>query len=51
MDEGPSIHAQLTDCRDEQFRVGLPLRIELWKISEEGEAGIIINYGYKAVPA
>lgn len=50
MDEGPRINAQLTDCRDEQLKVGLPVRIEFRKISEEGEAGII-NYGYKAVPA
>ncbi len=50
MDEGPRITAQVTDYREGQLQVGLPVRLEFRKIYEEGEAGII-NYGYKAVPA
>lgn len=49
--EGARTMVQLADVPDpSQVRIGMPVRLEFRKISEEGEAGTIF-YGHKAVPA
>lgn len=47
--EGVRLLCQVADCNPEKLQIGMPVRIEFRRISEEGEAGII-NYGYKCVP-
>ncbi len=47
--EGIKICAQIADCDPEHIKIGMPVKLEFRKISEDGEAGII-HYGYKAVP-
>jgi uncharacterized OB-fold protein len=39
----------VADCEPEELKIGMPVRLEFRKLSQEGESGII-NYGYKAVP-
>lgn len=47
--EGIKICTQIADCELDDIKIGMSVKLEFRKISEEGEAGII-NYGYKAVP-
>ena len=47
--EGVRLLAQLADVDLSRLKVGMPMRIEFRRISEEGDAGIL-NYGYKCVP-
>ena len=47
--DGVSILAQITDCEPDELKIGMPVKIEFRKISEDGEAGIL-HYGYKCVP-
>ena len=47
--DGIKICTQLADCDLDKINIGMPVKLEFRKVSEEGEAGII-NYGYKAVP-
>ena len=47
--EGVKICTQVADCNIDEIIIGMPVKLEFRKVSEEGEAGII-NYGYKAVP-
>ncbi len=49
LDDGVRLMAQVVDCDFEALKVGLRVRLEFRKISEEGEAGVIY-YGYKFVP-
>jgi len=49
LDDGVKLTGQVVDCDFDQLKVGLRLKIEFRKISQEGEAGIIY-YGYKFVP-
>jgi len=49
LNEGVKILTQIADCNFDKLEIGMPLRIEFRKISQEGEAGIIC-YGYKCVP-
>ncbi|MDH4223137.1 MAG: Zn-ribbon domain-containing OB-fold protein [candidate division Zixibacteria bacterium] len=49
LNEGVKILTQIADCDFDKLEIGMPLRIEFRKISQEGEAGIIC-YGYKCVP-
>jgi uncharacterized OB-fold protein len=46
---GVKILCQIADCEPEELKIGMNVRLEFRKLSQEGEAGII-NYGYKAVP-
>lgn len=48
LEGGVPIQCQVVDCRDEELKIGVPVRIEFRKIKEEGEPGILC-YGYKAV--
>ena len=51
LEEGVRTMVQLADVADpSEVRIGMPVRLEFRKISEDGEAGTI-NYGHKAVPA
>ena len=47
--DGVKILSQIADCEFDKLEIGMPVKIEFRKISEEGQAGII-NYGYKCVP-
>lgn len=47
--DGVKILCQIADCEPEELKIGMNVRLEFRKLSQEGEAGII-NYGYKAVP-
>jgi uncharacterized OB-fold protein len=47
--EGVRLLAQLADVDLSKLKVGMPMRVEFRRISEEGDAGIL-NYGYKCVP-
>jgi uncharacterized OB-fold protein len=47
--EDVGILVQIADCDLKKLTVGMPLKIEFRRISEDGEAGII-HYGYKCVP-
>jgi uncharacterized OB-fold protein len=49
LDDGVKLTAQVVDCDFADLKVGLRVRLEFRKLSEEGEAGIIY-YGYKLVP-
>lgn len=49
LDDGVKLTAQVVDCDFADVKVGLRVRIEFRKISEEGEGGVIY-YGYKFVP-
>jgi scaffold protein (connect acetoacetyl-CoA thiolase and HMG-CoA synthase) len=48
--DGVRLTAQVVECDFSELRVGLPVRLEFRKISEDGAAGVI-SYGYKFVPA
>lgn len=50
MDDGPRITTQVVDCREGELKIGLKVKLEFRRISEDGDAGTL-NYGYKAVPA
>jgi len=51
LEDGVRTMVQIADVPDPSaVKIGMPVRLELRKISEEGEAGTI-NYGHKAVPA
>jgi len=47
--DGVRILCQVADCEPEELKIGMPVKLEFRKLSQEGESGII-NYGYKAVP-
>jgi uncharacterized protein len=49
MDDGPRITTQVVDLKEGQLQIGLRVKLEFRKITDEGKAGVI-NYGYKAVP-
>jgi uncharacterized OB-fold protein len=49
LDDGVKITAQVVDCAFTDLRIGMRVKIEFRKISEEGEGGVIY-YGYKFVP-
>jgi hypothetical protein len=49
LDDGVKLTAQIVDCEFENLKIGMRVKIEFRKISEEGEAGVIY-YGYKFVP-
>ncbi len=49
MDDGAHLCMQVTDCNVDDVSIGMRVKIEFRKISEDGDAGII-HYGYKAVP-
>jgi len=49
MEDDVRLLAQITDCEPEEIEIGMPVKIEFRKISEDGDAGII-HYGYKCVP-
>ncbi len=48
--EGLLISAQVVDCEPHEVKIGLRVKAEFRKISENGKQGIIC-YGYKFVPA
>jgi uncharacterized protein len=50
LDDGVKLTAQVVDCDFAALKVGLRVRLEFRRISEDGPAGII-HYGYKFVPA
>ena len=47
---GVKIHCQIADCEPEKVAIGLPVILEMRRIQEDGESGVLA-YGYKAVPA
>ena len=49
LDDGVKLTAQVVDCDFADLKVGLRVRLEFRKLSEDGEAGVIY-YGYKFVP-
>jgi uncharacterized OB-fold protein len=49
LDDGVKLTGQIVDCDFNDLKIGLRLKLEFRKISQEGEAGIIY-YGYKFVP-
>jgi len=49
MDDGVKLTAQVVDCAFAELKVGMRVKIEFRKISEDGRAGVI-HYGYKFVP-
>jgi hypothetical protein len=49
LQEGPLVTAQLTDVEPEDVRIGMPVEMVTRKLTEEGEAGLIV-YGYKFRP-
>ncbi|MBM3293016.1 MAG: Zn-ribbon domain-containing OB-fold protein [Candidatus Aminicenantes bacterium] len=48
--DGVKLTAQVADCAFADLKVGLKVRLEFRKLSEDGAAGVIA-YGYKFVPA
>ena len=48
LENGVRLSAQITDCTDDELKVGVPVRIEFRKVQEAGESGVLC-YGYKAV--
>ena len=49
LQDGIRLLTQITDCNVDDIKIGMQVKLEFRKVSEDGEAGII-NYGYKAVP-
>jgi uncharacterized OB-fold protein len=49
LDDGVKLTAQVVDCDFAELKVGMRVRLEFRKISEDGNAGAI-HYGYKFVP-
>jgi uncharacterized OB-fold protein len=49
LDDGVRLTAQVVDCDLDRLAVGLRVRLEFRKLSEDGAAGVI-HYGYKFVP-
>ncbi len=47
--DGVNILSQVSDCEFDEIKIGMPVKLEFRKLSEEGKSGII-NYGYKCVP-
>lgn len=47
--DGVRLLTQITDCNVDDIKIGMPVKLEFRKVSDDGEAGII-NYGYKAIP-
>ncbi len=50
LNDGSRLTAQVVDCDFSELKVGMRVRLEFRKISEDGVAGVI-HYGYKFVPA
>ncbi len=50
LDDGVRLMAQVVDCDFADLAIGLRVRLEFRKLSEDGAAGVIA-YGYKFVPA
>jgi uncharacterized OB-fold protein len=50
LDDGVRLTAQIVDCDFALLKVGMKVRLEFRKLSEDGAAGVI-HYGYKFVPA
>ena len=50
LDDGAKLTAQVVDCDFAALQVGMRVRLEFRRISEDGPAGII-HYGYKFVPS
>ena len=48
LENGVRLTAQVADCKPEEAKTGMPVRIEFRKIHAEGRSGIIF-YGYKFV--
>ncbi|MBM3311718.1 MAG: Zn-ribbon domain-containing OB-fold protein [Candidatus Aminicenantes bacterium] len=48
--DGVKLTAQVADCEFADLKVGMDVRLEFRKMSEDGAAGVI-SYGYKFVPA
>ena len=49
LDDGVRLTAQVVDCDFADLKVGMRVRLEFRKLSEDGQAGVIY-YGYKFVP-
>lgn len=49
LEEGPLITAQLTDVKNDDVSIGMPVEMTTRKITTQGEEGLII-YGYKFRP-
>ncbi len=49
LDDGVKLTAQVVDCDFDALAVGMRVRLEFRKLSEDGGAGVI-HYGYKFVP-
>ena len=47
--DGVTITTQIADCPEEDLKIGMPVKLEFRRISEDCEAAII-KYGYKCVP-
>ena len=50
LENGLKLTAQVVDIDFDRLKVGLPVRAEFRRISDDGQAGVIA-YGYKFVPA
>jgi uncharacterized OB-fold protein len=48
--EKARLTVQVTDCKSEDVKPGMDVRLEFRRIRKEGHSGILC-YGYKAVPA
>ncbi|RMF02960.1 MAG: Zn-ribbon domain-containing OB-fold protein [Chloroflexi bacterium] len=49
LEEGPLITAQLTDVRNDDVQIGMPVEMTTRKITTQGDEGLVI-YGYKFRP-
>lgn len=50
LDSGRMILSQLTDCAEEELRIGMRMEMVVRKIREKGKQGLIL-YGYKFRPS
>lgn len=50
LENGARVTAQVVDIEFERLQIGLPVRAEFRRVSDDGQAGVIA-YGYKFVPA
>ncbi len=49
LDDGVKLTGQVVDCDFDDIKIGMRLKLEFRKVSQEGDSGILC-YGYKFVP-
>jgi len=49
LDEGPKVTAQIVDAREEELKIGMPVKMVFRRLRVDGDEGLI-HYGFKFTP-